>query len=92
MVNKGVWEKLKPETQAALQKAADETGKACAAKSASLANFYFEELAKHGMKVEPAGPEFLKELQTIGAKMTADWLKKTGADGKAIVEAYKKAK
>lgn len=92
MVNKGAWEKLKPETQAALQKAADETGKACAAKSASLSNFYFEELAKNGMKVEPAGPEFLKELEAIGTKMTEEWLIKAGADGVAIVDAYKKAK
>jgi len=92
MVNKAVWEKLKPETQAALQKAADETGAACAAKSASLSNFYFEEMAKHGMKVEPAGKEFLKELEAIGAKMTKEWLKKTGADGEAIINAYKKLK
>ena len=41
------------------------------------------------MKVEDAGPAFLKELQTIGAKMQADWLASVGADGKAIVDAYK---
>jgi len=89
MVNKGAWEGLKPETQAALQKAADETGAACAAKSAELSSFYFDELAKNGMKVEPAGDAFLKELQAIGAKMTADWLKDVGADGQAIIDAYK---
>ena len=92
MVNKGVWGKLKPETQAALQKAADETAVSCAAKSAELANFYFDEFEKNGMKVEPAGPEFLKELNAIGAKMTQEWLVKTGADGVAIIDAYKKAK
>ena len=89
MVNKAAWDALQPETQAALQKAGDETGAACAEKSASLANFYFEELAKNGMKVEPASEDFLKDLQVIGAAMTKDWLEKTGDEGQAIVDAYK---
>ncbi len=40
------------------------------------------------MKVEDAGPEFLAELEAIGAKMTADWLSEVGADGQAILDAY----
>ena len=88
MVNKGVWEGLSGDMQAALQKAADETGAACSAKSADLANWYFEQLAANGMSVEDAGPEFLAELQAIGAKMTAAWLADVGADGQAIIEAY----
>ncbi len=89
MVNKGVWDGLDADTQAAVQKAADETGAACAAKSAELANWYFEQLAANGMQVKDASPEFLTELQGIGAKMTADWLKATGATGQAILDAYK---
>jgi len=89
MVNKGVWEGLSGDMQAALQKAADETGAACSAKSAELANWYFEQLAANGMSVEDAGPEFLAELQAIGAKMTAAWLADVGADGQAIIDAYK---
>ena len=73
----------------AVQKAADETGAACAAKSAELANWYFEQLEANGMKVEDAGPAFLKELQDIGAKMQADWLASVGADGQAIIDAYR---
>jgi len=88
MVNKGVWEGLSGDMQAALQKAADETGAACSAKSADLANWYFEQLAANGMSVEDAGPEFLAELQAIGAKMTAAWLADVGADGQAIIDAY----
>jgi TRAP-type C4-dicarboxylate transport system substrate-binding protein len=88
MVNTQVWEGLNAEVQAGVQKAADETAAACAAKSAELANFYFDELAKNGMSVEDAGPEFLAELEKIGAKMTAEWLETAGADGKAILDAY----
>jgi TRAP-type C4-dicarboxylate transport system substrate-binding protein len=89
IINKGVWDGLDDASRAALQKAADETGAACAAKSAELASWYFEQLEANGMKVEDAGPTFLKELQDIGAKMQADWLASVGADGQAIVDAYK---
>ena len=88
MVNKGVWSGLSGDMQAAVQKAADETGAACSAKSAELANWYFEQLSANGMSVEDASPEFLAELQAIGAKMTAAWLADVGADGQAIIDAY----
>jgi TRAP-type C4-dicarboxylate transport system substrate-binding protein len=88
MVNTQVWEGLDAEVQAGIQKAADETAASCQAKSAELANFYFAELAKNGMSVEDAGPEFLAELEKIGAKMTAEWLATAGADGQAILDAY----
>jgi TRAP-type C4-dicarboxylate transport system substrate-binding protein len=88
IVNKGIWEGLNADTQAAVQKAADETGADCAAKSAELANWYFEQLEANGMTVVDAGPEFLAELQAIGVKMQADWLAATGDKGQAILDAY----
>ena len=90
IINKGIYEGLTNDIRSALHKAADETGAACSAKSAELANWYFEQLEANGMKVEDAGPGFLKELKAIGAKMQADWLDSVGADGKAIVDAYNK--
>lgn len=89
VINKGVWDGLDGDTQDALQKAADETGAACAAKSEELANWYFEQLEANGMTVEDAGPEFLAELEAIGAKMTASWLETVGAEGQEILDAYK---
>jgi len=90
IVNKGIWNGLDDATRAGVQRAADETGADCAAKSASLASWYFEQLEANGMKVEDAGPEFLKELKAIGAKMQADWLASVGSEGQAIIDAYKK--
>ena len=90
IINKGIYEGLSDDIRSALHKAADETGAACSAKSAELASWYFEQLEANGMKVEDAGPAFLKELKSIGAKMQADWLASVGADGQAIVDAYKK--
>ena len=89
MVNKGVWEGLDDDVRAALEKAADETGAACAAKSEELANWYFEQLEANGMKVEDAGADFLAELQSIGATLQNEWLESTGDAGKAIVDAFK---
>ena len=88
MVNKGVWEGLSGDVQAALQKAADETGASCIAKSEELSNWYFEQLADNGMTVTDAGPEFLAELQEIGANMQADWLSQVGDKGQKILDAY----
>ncbi len=88
MVNTQVWDELDDATKSAIQKAADETAASCAAKSEDLANFYFEELEKNGMTVENASPEFLKELETIGEKMTKEWLVNAGDSGQAIIDVY----
>lgn len=88
MVNKGMWDGLDADTQAAVQKAADETGASCLAKSEELTNFYFDGLAENGMTVTDAGPDFLAELETIGAAMTEAWLADTGEAGQAILDAY----
>ncbi len=89
MVNKQVWDGLSADAQAEIQKAADETGAACTAKSEELANWYFEQLEANGMKVVDAGPEFRAELEAIGAKMTDEWLATVGEDGQEIVDAFK---
>lgn len=89
MVNKQVWDGLDADTQAGLQKAADETGAACAAKSEELANWYFDQLEANGMTVTDAGASLKSELLEIGAAMQADWLASAGDDGKAIVDAFK---
>ena len=92
IVNKGSWDGLSADVKAGVQKAADETGAACAAKSEELAGWYFEQLEENGMKVEPASADFLAELEVIGAKMTKTWLETAGADGQAIVDSYKAMK
>lgn len=48
-----------------------------------------EELAKNGMTVSGGSPELVAALKEIGAKMTADWEASAGADGKALLEAYR---
>lgn len=49
---------------------------------------YLRELTAKGMKVDPDSDGLKKELKAIGERMTADWVKLAGADGKAVVDAF----
>ena len=48
-----------------------------------------ETLAKNGMSVADASPELRGALAKIGDQMAAEWEKSAGADGQAILKAYK---
>lgn len=89
-VNQAAFNTLDKATQDAVIKAAataEERGwKAWEAKSA----WYLDQLKAKGMKVQAPSPELKAGFQKVGETLTADWLKKAGADGQAIVDAYKK--
>ena len=51
-----------------------------------------ETLAKNGMSVNEASPELRGALAKIGNQMAAEWEKSAGADGQAILKAYKAKK
>src|SRR5919112_371119 len=53
--------------------------------------WYLDQLKAKGMKVQPPGPELAAGFRKLGEQLTADWLKKAGAEGQAIVEAYRKS-
>ena len=88
-VNKDAWEKLDQSTRNIVKGIAMLAEKAGTTKSQQLSDWYLSQLAANGMKVQPAGPQLRADLEKIGAVMTSEWLKKAGAEGKAIVDAYK---
>ncbi len=47
-------------------------------------------LVDNGVKVAPPSASVLAALEKIGEQMTADWLASAGADGKTIIDAYRK--
>lgn len=51
---------------------------------------YMKELAAKGMKIDPSAEGLKKELSAIGERMTADWVKLAGDDGKAVIDAFNK--
>ena len=42
------------------------------------------------MKVQKASPALQAGFKKVGEQLTADWLKRAGDEGKAVVDAYKK--
>ena len=47
-------------------------------------------LKKNGMTIYPPSPQLKADLKKIGDTMIADWVKKAGPEGKAILDAYAK--
>jgi len=89
-VNKAAFDRLDKATQEAVLKAAAEAEVAGWKLAEEKATWYLEQLKKNGMKVLPPSPELKSGLQKIGETLTADWLKKSGANGKAIIDTYRK--
>lgn len=90
IVNKAAWSGLKPEQQAAIRDCAAKAQAAGTAKSKELAGWYIEQLKAKGMVIEPASPALKADLAKVGEVMTKEWLAKAGADGQAVVDAYRK--
>jgi TRAP-type C4-dicarboxylate transport system substrate-binding protein len=90
-VNKAAFESLDKPTQEAILKVAKVAEERGWKMWQEKAGWYLEQLKAKGMKVQPPSPELAAGFRKIGEELTADWLKKAGAEGQAIVEAYKKA-
>lgn len=90
-VNKAAFDALDKPTQEAVLKAAKAAEDRGWKISAEKTKWYTDQLAAKGMKVQPPSPELKAGFQKIGEQLTADWLKKAGPEGQAVVEAYKKA-
>lgn len=89
-VNKAAFEALDKPTQEAILKAAA-TAEARGWKMwEEKTNWYLDQLKAKGMKVQAPSAALAAGFKKAGETLTADWLKKAGADGQAIVDAYKK--
>ena len=90
IVNKKSLDALDAATQAALTKAAAEAEARGWKVSEDKDTWYKKALTDKGMKVVAPSPKLAADMQQVGNIMLADWLKKTGADGEAIIAAYRK--
>jgi TRAP-type C4-dicarboxylate transport system substrate-binding protein len=88
--NEKAFAALDKPTQDALVKAAMEAEARGWKLSEEKTKWYLEQLAKNGMTVAPPPPAFAAELKKIGDTMTSEWIKQAGADGQAVIDAYKK--
>lgn len=89
-VNNDAFKKLDAATQKAVKDAAAAAEKRGWETAKAESESAKADLVKNGMKVQPPSAELKAGLEKVGATMIEEWVKKTGADGKAIVDNYKK--
>lgn len=89
-VNKDAFSGLDKASQDAVLKAAATAETRGWKVSEEKTAWYLKELAAKGMKVQPPSAALAGGFKKVGEQLTEDWLKKAGADGKAVVDAYRK--
>ena len=89
-VNKAAFNALDKATQDALLKAAATAEERGWKMWQDKAGWHLDQLKAKGMKVQAPSPALAAGFKKAGETLTADWLKKAGAEGQAIVDAYKK--
>ncbi len=89
-VNQRAFDALPKDEQQAVLKAAAQAEARGWKVSEEKNQWYLGELAKNGMHVAPPSPQLRADFRKVGETMTEEWMKAAGADGKAIIDAYKK--
>jgi TRAP-type C4-dicarboxylate transport system substrate-binding protein len=89
-VNQKAFDTLDKPSQEAVTKAAAAAEERGWKTSQEKTSWYTDQLKKNGMNVAAPSAQLKADFQKIGATMTEEWLKSAGADGKAIVDAYRK--
>ena len=90
MMNKAAFDALDKPTQEAVVKAAVTAEERGWKLWENKTEWYHDEIKKKGMKVLKPSPELQAGFRKLGEQLTADWLKRAGAEGQAVVDAYKK--
>ncbi len=90
VVNQKAFETLDKPTQDAVLKIAAEAGKRGWQISEQKDGEYMKELAAKGMTVDTTSEALKRELKVIGGRMTIEWLKTSGDEGKAVIDNFRK--
>ncbi len=88
-VNARAWGGLDAATQAAVMKAASVAELRGWAESERLSSYYLGEFRKNGMTVETPSAALNDGFKRFGEELSKDWLKRAGADGEALIKAYR---
>ncbi|TVT71831.1 MAG: TRAP transporter substrate-binding protein [Denitromonas halophila] len=90
-VSQKVFDGLDTATREALLKAAAAAETRGWKVSEEKTTWYVDQLKKNGMQVLPPSDALRTDLKKVGDTMTAEWLERSGADGKAVLDAYRAA-
>ena len=88
VVNKAAFHKLPAAEQKAVRKAAAAAETRGWKTSESENENYVKTMASHGIKIVKPSRKLEAEFAAIGKQMAAEWAKKAGAEGEAILKAY----
>lgn len=90
LVNKKAFDALdKPTQDAVLKAAADAEARGWKISEEKNA-WYKKALTDKGMKIMTPSPKLVADLKQVGGIMLTDWQKKAGADGDAVINAFRK--
>lgn len=90
IVNKRAFDSLDKATQAAVLKAAKEAETRGWKISEEKNEWYKKALAEKGMNIVKPSEKLTADMKQVGNVMLADWLKKAGPDGQAVIDAFRK--
>jgi TRAP-type transport system periplasmic protein len=90
LVSQKAFDSLDKATQEGMLKAATEAEARGWKLSEEKTVWYSDALKKNGMHIYPPSAQLRSDLKKVGDTMIADWLKKAGPEGKAILDAYAK--
>ena len=90
LVNKKAFDALDKASQDALLKAGAEAQERGFKLSQEKNDWYKKALAEKGMKIMAPPAKLTADLKQVGTVMLADWEKKAGADGQAVITAFRK--
>jgi TRAP-type C4-dicarboxylate transport system substrate-binding protein len=90
LVNRIAFDQLEKRTQESMLKAAAAAEVRGWWWSQDRTKWYMEQLAAHGIKVLLPTTALRTGLQQIGERLTGEWLMRSGAEGLAIIDAYRK--
>jgi len=90
IVNKAAFDALDAATKAAVQKAAADAETRGWAASRKVNVDTLARLRTEGMQVLPPSPQLKADMAKVGETMLKEWADKAGADGKAMLDAFRK--
>lgn len=90
IVNRKAWDALGKGEQEAVAKAAAAAETRGWKISEEKNGWYLDQLRAKGMNIAKPSPQLTADLKKAGESLLADWLKKSGADGRKLIDAYKK--
>jgi len=88
LANKKAFDALDKPTQDAVLKAAADAEARGWSESRKVNDVTLSQLKANGMTVTAPSPQFKADMKKVGDTMLKEWLEKSGAEGKALIDAY----